>query len=68
MAEWSKALHSSCNIFGCVGSNPTGSIKTFIFVKCIIFFFFSNMEGNAHVNFFICYLRFIHATRVVVIL
>ena len=23
MAEWSKALHLSCSIFGCVGSNPT---------------------------------------------
>ena len=23
MPEWSKGLHLSCNIFGCVGSNPT---------------------------------------------
>ena len=23
MAEWSKALHLSCNLFGVVGSNPT---------------------------------------------
>ena len=26
MAEWSKALDSSSSIFGCVGSNPTGTI------------------------------------------
>ena len=26
MAEWSKAVDSRPTIFGCVGSNPTGSI------------------------------------------
>ena len=26
MAEWSKALHSGCSLFGGVGSNPTPCI------------------------------------------
>ena len=29
MAEWSKALHLSCSLFGVVGSNPTPDIIFF---------------------------------------
>jgi hypothetical protein len=29
MAEWSKALHLSCSLFGGVGSNPTPDILNF---------------------------------------
>ena len=42
MAEWSKALHLSCSLFGGVGSNPTPDIfqlhtaikKYIVYKKC----------------------------------
>ena len=34
MAEWSKAVHSSCTLFGGVGSNPT-LVKPFCPVECL---------------------------------